>query len=378
MVAAGYQHSIFQQGNKLWVMGNNQFGQLGDGTTTNHYIPEAIYSANGFSGITAVSAGAYHSLYAVNTAIPSISRYSYGLWAMGQNEYGQLGDGTTSNQDSPENILIVDEGGEISSVAAGFDHSLYVLPNGSLWVMGDNSYGQLGTGNSLSYYAPVMVVSSGVVAVAAGSGDSFFIKSDGSLWAMGLNYHGELGDGTLTNKSSPEQVLTGVTAVAAGLAQTLCIRSDGTLWGAGDNLYNELGDGTNSQYNAWFPIGPSNVVAIAAGEDHSLFIKSDGSLWGMGYNYAGQLGSNHYSLSNVPVEMIVPPPSPTISSISVAGTNIVVTWPTNQGGFYLESTTNLTLPAAWGAVSPGAVIVNGQYTVTNPISASHQFYRLSE
>jgi alpha-tubulin suppressor-like RCC1 family protein len=150
IVAAGYQHSLFRQGNKLWAMGNDQFGQLGDGMTNNHYVPEAIYSANGFSGVTAVSAGAYHSLYAVNTAIPTISKYSYGLWAMGQNEYGQLGDGTTSNQNSPENILTVDEGGEISSVAAGFDHSLYVLPNGSLWDMGDNSYGQLGTGNSLT------------------------------------------------------------------------------------------------------------------------------------------------------------------------------------------------------------------------------------
>jgi alpha-tubulin suppressor-like RCC1 family protein len=244
--------------------------------------------------------------------------------------------------------------------------------------MGANEYGQLGTGDSNTRYVPAMLVASNVVAVAAGWRDSFFIKSDGSLWAMGLNEFGALGDGTLIGTNRPEQVLTGVVAVSAGMWHTLCIRSDGTLWGTGNNSNNELGDGTTNQYDVWFPIGPSNVVAIAAGELHSLFIKSDGSLWGMGFNYLGQLGPSDGRLSNVPVEMIVPPPSPTISSISVAGTNIVVTWPTNQGGFYLESTTNVTLPAVWSAVSPGAVIVNGQFTVTNPISASRQFYRLAE
>jgi alpha-tubulin suppressor-like RCC1 family protein len=380
MVAAGYYFSHFQQGNALWAMGRNDDGELGDGSTNNHYSPEVIYAEGAYTTITALGAGSQssHSLYALETSIRSISKYSYGLWSMGLNNYGQLGDGMyNTNSTSPTNVLSVNASGEISSIAAGYDHTLYVRPDGSLWGMGDNFYGELGIGSTpTSTSNPVMIVSSGVTAVAAGFGDSFFIKSDGSLWAMGLNQDGQLGDDrSNATVNTPEEVLTGVVAVAAGEYFALCIRSDGTLWGAGDNGNGQLG---GELFTGFFcPIGVSNVVAIAAGQYHSLFIKSDGSLWGMGYNFYGQLGTGDYNDRAAPVE-IVPPPRPTISSISVAGTNVVVTWPTNQGGFHLESTTNIIVPSGWGAVSPGVFIVNGQFTVTNPISASRQFYRLAE
>jgi uncharacterized repeat protein (TIGR03803 family) len=70
----------------------------------------------------------------------------------------------------------------------------------------------------------------------------------------------------------------------------------------------------------------------------------------------------------------VPPPL----AINRSGTNVVVTWPTNAAVFTLESTTNLVPPAAWSAVSPGSVIVNGQSAVTNPISGTQNFYRLGQ
>lgn len=381
MVAAG-GHSLFQQGYGLWAMGDNEFGELGDGTTNNRYVPEQVVLLGGtltsHNYFSALAVGAYHSLFATaNTRVVGSS-----ISAMGWNGNGQLGDGTTNNHTSPEKVLSQLTGGAISSVAGGYDHSLYVLPDGSLWGMGDNFFGELGIGStSTGTDTPAMIVSAGVVAVAAGAADSFFIKSDGSLWAMGDNFYGELGDGTNGSENdrySPEQVLTGVIAVTAGEGHTLCIRSDGTLWGTGFNAEGQLGDGTMNDHDAWFPVGVSNVVAIAAGGHHSLFIKSDGSLWGMGDNEYGNLGTgNYYMEYDVPVE-IVPPPQPAITGITVAGPNLVVTWPTNQGGFALQTTTNLGLSAAWSAVSPGPVIVNGQYTVTNPISASQQFFRLSE
>jgi hypothetical protein len=57
---------------------------------------------------------------------------------------------------------------------------------------------------------------------------------------------------------------------------------------------------------------------------------------------------------------------------------VIFTWPTNATGFTLQSTTNLTPSAIWSTVSPAPVIVNGQYTVTNSISGTQQFYRLSQ
>jgi hypothetical protein len=61
-----------------------------------------------------------------------------------------------------------------------------------------------------------------------------------------------------------------------------------------------------------------------------------------------------------------------------AGTSVVLTWPTNEAGFTLQSTTNLVSPVAWSAVSPAPFVVNGQNTVTNPISGIPMFFRLSQ
>lgn len=386
-VAAGYHHSLFEEGNTVWTMGVNDSGQLGDGTTANHYVPEVIYSGNPSTTVTALGAGSSNSLFAIDVFIRSISKNSYGLVGMGENETGQLGDGTYNNTNSPEESFSVSGSGAISLVAGGFNHSLYVLSDGSLWAMGNDANGQLGAGGAASLMntnLPEMIVSSGVTAIAAGTYFSLFVKSDGTLWAMGDNQYGQFGDDSagsgfyapLPQLVFSNLVAASVVAAAAGYGHSLCITSDGILWATGYNNDGQLGDGDTGSISYWRPIA-RNVVAVTAGQYHSLFIKSDGSLWGMGWNGSGQLGGHYGSLTNFLLpEEIVPPPTPVITSISLAGANVVVTWPTNQGGFYLESTTNLALPTAWNAVLPGPVIVNGQYTVTNPISASQQFYQL--
>ena len=64
-------------------------------------------------------------------------------------------------------------------------------------------------------------------------------------------------------------------------------------------------------------------------------------------------------------------------TIMPSGANVILTWPTNATGFNLQSATNLVSTAVWTNVAPGPVIINGQKTVTNPISGPQQFYRLS-
>ena len=72
--------------------------------------------------------------------------------------------------------------------------------------------------------------------------------------------------------------------------------------------------------------------------------------------------------------LFIPPKLTVISS----GTFVILTWPTNAAGFTLQSTTNLVSPAAWTTVSPEPVVLNGQNTVTNPVSGTQQFYRLAQ
>ena len=70
---------------------------------------------------------------------------------------------------------------------------------------------------------PEQIVASNVTAIAGGGYHSLFLKSDGSLWAMGYNDAGQLGDGThLTTTNQPEQIVaSNVTAIAAG-SSTAC------------------------------------------------------------------------------------------------------------------------------------------------------------
>ena len=130
----------------------------------------------------------------------------------------------------------------VTAVSAGDFHSLYLKSDGSLWASGLNSSGQLGDGTNTNRNFPVQIELSGVTAIAAGAstnpsstgGHSLYVRSDGSLWAMGSNIYGQLGDGTTTNRSTPVQIETsGVTSVHAGYDFSLYIKSDGSLSGDG-------------------------------------------------------------------------------------------------------------------------------------------------
>jgi alpha-tubulin suppressor-like RCC1 family protein len=301
-IAAGGYHSLFLKSDgSLWAMGNNNFGQLGDGTTDNdNYntnFPEQIVASN----VTAIAAGVFHSLFLKSDG---------SLWAMGNNNFGQLGDGTTDNGNYNTNLPEQIVASNVTAIAAGRFHSLFLKSDGSLWAMGYNASGQLGDGTYNQTNRPKQIVASNITAIAAGWTHSLFLKSDGSLWAMGYNGYGQLGDGTTDNDNYqtnlPEEIVaTNVTAIAAGYDHSLFLKSDGSLWAMGDNDDGELGDGTYNQATLPEQIVATNVTAIAGGSDHSLFLKSDGSLWAMGDNEWGQLGDGTYNTTNWP-EQILP------------------------------------------------------------------------
>ncbi|HXJ55100.1 MAG TPA: hypothetical protein VNU68_00405 [Verrucomicrobiae bacterium] len=386
-MAAGSYHSLFLKSDgSLWATGYNYYGQLGNGkygTLATGYgpnRPEQIVA----SGVTAIAAGFGHSLFVKSNG---------SLWAMGLNESGQLGDGTFHNTNRPEQIVA----SGVTAIAAGESHTLFLKSDGSLWAMGE---GQLGDGTTHSRTnRPEQIVASGVTAIAGGSGHSLFLKSDGSLWGLGP----VLGEFKISNR--PEQIVaSGVTAIAAGAGHSLFLKSDGSLWGMGDNTAGQLGSGTLGQFiNRPEQIVPGGVTAISAGANlvrgggsgHSLFLKSDGSLWGMGDNDRGQLGDgftedyffNSYvwvGLTSVFIpEQIYPPPQPVLSSALSSQTNLQFNATTGFGGeFQLLGSADPTLPLSqWTPVCTNIITSrhtnNFSATITNAVnSGSRRFYFL--
>jgi RHS repeat-associated protein len=281
----------------VWAWGDNTFGQLGNGTTADSHVP---VQTNNLSGVTAVSAGHYHSL-----ALKSDGT----VWAWGRNDSGQLGNGTTTNASAPVKVSNLTG---VVTVAAGGDYSLALKSDGTVWAWGANTYGQLGNNSSKSSSVPVQVRNltavvriSAAPPIAAGYEHSLAVKSDGTVWAWGYNANGQLGNGTTKNSLVPVQVknLTGATGVAAGAYHSLAVKSDGTVWAWGYNFDGELGNGTTT--NSSLPLQVPNltgVSTVAAGDFTSYVLKSDGSVWDWGYNGDSELGNGGTTNSNVPVQ----------------------------------------------------------------------------
>ena len=174
-----------------------------------------------------------------------------------------------------------------ASVAAGYDHTVAVRTDGTLWAWGCNDYGQLGDGTTTDRHAPVQIgTATNWASVAAGSvphgggahrrhavglglqrlraarrrhhhrpprpgadrhrhqlgqrrrgryGHTVAVRTDGTLWAWGRNNYGQLGDGTTTPRLAPEQIGTATNwaSVSAGWYHTVAVRTERHAVGLG-------------------------------------------------------------------------------------------------------------------------------------------------
>ena len=276
-----------------WGWGSNSLGHLGNGTNTDSYIPVQV---NYLADVVKISTGEWHTL-----AILSDST----VWAWGNNGDGELGIGSVGG--SSWNPLEVNNLTGIIAVAAGKYHSIVLKSDSTVWAFGDNMYGQLGIGNTGDKDEPVMINSlTGIISISVGVNHSLALRYDGTVYAWGQNIYGELGNGTNTDSDVPVQVnfLTNCVAISAGAVHSVALRNDGTAWSWGWNLDGTLGNGGNTDSNV--PVQVSfltNIDTIIAGGGHSLSVNSDGSVWSWGYNGHGQLGNGSVISSNVPVEI---------------------------------------------------------------------------
>jgi alpha-tubulin suppressor-like RCC1 family protein len=331
----------------LWTWGAGVHGLLGNNTTTHQSSP--VQTVSGGTNWTQIASGLNHT-----AAIKTDGT----LWIWGSNSDGQLGNGNITSQSSP--VQTVSGGTNWKQVVCSYQHTVAIKTDGTLWTWGRGDFGSLGNSTTASRSSPGQTITAGTnwKQLASGIGQfSAAIKTDGTLWIWGRNFEGQLGDNTTVNKSSPVQTISQGTnwkSVAIGPYFTAAIKTDGTLWTWGYNSYGQLGD--NTTVNKSSPVQTisqgTNWKQIACSVEASAAIKTDGTLWTWGRNRKGQLGDNSTTNKSSPVQ--------TVSG----GTNWKLV---NGAGYYpLAIKTDGTL-WAWGENHVGQLGDNSTTNKSSPV-----------
>ncbi len=193
---------------------------------------------------------------------------------------------------------------------SGYDHTVVVKKDGTVWTFGYNDSGQLGykTGEMQNFNPQPKLVPglNNIVAVAAGVEHTVALKRDGTIWTFGSNNFEQLGYKTIPDEqthSTPKQVpgLTNVIAIAAGYQHTVALKRDGTIWTFGNNDFGQLGFSSGAAPHQ-VP-GLTDITAIAAGFRFTVALTNDGKVWTFGENDEGQLGYKTASVGEPPKQI---------------------------------------------------------------------------
>jgi alpha-tubulin suppressor-like RCC1 family protein len=280
----GHTCSLSETGEvKCW--GENVYGQLGDGTTTNRATPVVVSGLSAGSGVTAIYAGGNHTCAATETGA---------VMCWGRNDDGQIGDGSTTNRLVPVVLSGLPMGNGPTTISVGSTHTCGLTSEGGVKCWGANNRGQLGT-HSTNQRTPVDVnelpAGSGVTAISAGNEFTCALVA-GGLKCWGTNSLGELGDGTYTGRATLGDVTglaagSGVTSVTAGRSHTCALVSGITkCWGS-------VIAGSPSRMPLFTPVdigGLAFGVAIVAGQSYTCVLTLGGRIQCWGDNSYGQLG----------------------------------------------------------------------------------------
>ncbi|MBI3070640.1 MAG: hypothetical protein HYY84_00800 [Deltaproteobacteria bacterium] len=295
-IAVGYNNSCAIGANgDLYCWGENDAGQIGDGTTVTRR--EAVLLDAGFSGVVHVATGkATYLLLGDGT-----------LRSWGDNTYGQLGIGSVVPRLTAGSIDAGPYGVEAAkSTAAGGHTSCAVLSTGDVVCWGDNQYGQLGNGSAVASSSDSVSVSglSRATSVVVGDDHACARLVGGTISCWGRNDRGQLGDGTTTdrNVATPISNLGDVVGITAGRKFSCVLRvgGDGACWG--ENDAGQLGN--NTTVDQWNPVaiqGLPNAKRIVAGNRHMCALATDGGVFCWGRNSSGQVGDGTTTDRTTPV-----------------------------------------------------------------------------
>lgn len=260
--------------------------------------------------VTELATGKHHTL-----ALDSTGH----VWSWGQNYFGQLGLGYYASGENIDNVLtpqLVSGVENVVAIAASYNsHSLALTKDGEIYGWGYNYYGQLAQGTTKStarVTTPTKISTSyfdgKITAIAAGYNFSMAITENGTLYTWGINTYGELGIGSTKDQGTPQKISMSekVTAISAGWESAMVLTESGKVYVCGYGGYGEMGNGKYTVYNKSFieVSGVYNskdpVVQISNDGYHMLAMTESGTLWSWGKGDRGELGNGARSHKNTP------------------------------------------------------------------------------
>ena len=317
-----YGNSFIDKKGKVYTLGSNRDGQLGNGTTNYSNEPICISDIEDspLKGKNIVD------IYGGSTMI---ARDSDGkLYSWGNNNSGKLGNGTTGNSSMPICISDIENSPlnkrNVVDVYVNYSNTIIAKDSdGKLYSWGLNALGELGDGTTDVSYMPICISDiensplNGKNIVKIYQGNQMIIAKDsnGKLYSWGSNSSGQLGNGTTVNSSMPicisdieNSPLKGknIVDVHNNTIRVIAKDSNGKLYSWGDNEYGQLGNGTtvNSSMPVCIsdiessPLKGKNIVDVYGG---SIAKDSNGKLYSWGYNDYGQLGNGTTTNSSMPI-----------------------------------------------------------------------------
>ncbi|MBK7396727.1 MAG: hypothetical protein IPJ34_10605 [Myxococcales bacterium] len=297
-ITAGTYHSCARLTDgsvKCW--GYNFYGQVGDGTTTNQAAPRTVLGLlSGTLTALRVTAGGNHTC-------ARLSDETVRCW--GSSAMGQVGDGTLVTKPSPVSPTGLTK---VAEIVAGQDHTCARLTDATVKCWGSNAYGQLGIGTLVDKSIPTAIAAiTNAAQVSAGARNTCLRLATGTVSCFGDNAYGQIGDGTLVDRTAPKAVtgVTGATDLAVGANHACALIGTGATssvkcWGY--NFYGQLGDGTTTNRSTAVTVsGLTNVVEITAGDSHTCARLADSSV------SAGAMGSTARSATRRPPTGRCPP-----------------------------------------------------------------------
>lgn len=280
---ADYHSLALRNDGVLFGFGTNNFGQLGDGSTTSNI---KLTQVKNLSNVIDFDTSNSHSIALTSDG---------SVWVWGLNDYGQLSESAGGDLLNP---VKVSELRDIVKVQAGNRYNLALDRTGFVWMWGYNNSGQFGDEEESYNLKPTLVggFSAKIKDIAAGDFHCLALSTEGKVYAWGANDYGQIGDGTLNSKYSPIEIpsLYGVKSIAAEGNTSSCIKEDGTALFWGESKF-------YTQDNIKVPESIkdlTDIISIKINSDHMVLLKKDGQSFSLGNNNFGQLGDGTYSNRN--------------------------------------------------------------------------------